>query len=385
MHVWSGVLMMRGFLHRIELLAIVLLCLPLIACTSRLEPVPALGVTPTSAWDVAISDLVILFARDDDLWRTDLSGELLEQLTEGGTLNWGMENGGDDWMQASVYRPPQVSPDGRWIALSQTGLDLILVDVATHTQTRLPRPGAPIVAWSPDSCHFAYAPEPFDGAELYLYDIRSDRTERVVTIEEDGSGMGIKEVVWSPDGRYIAFACCFVSAHSEHRGDLVGEIRRFEVATQRTDVVGEIRTSVASSPRLCWTADGQLIATTSPAPGAHCSYAPLRSPAAISPDGLRVSDLVPISSDRWEGSGPSRLTVGEVTTGRVLWQRELAISATTVAWSPDGQYLLLDDNSDRSPIWRIKADGTADLEQVVEEGFLLQVFLQWSSSESLED
>jgi len=375
---------MRRSLYRIELLTIILLCLPLTACVSRSVSESAPGITSTSALDAVTSDLVILFARDDDLWRTDLDGRLLERLTEGGTLKWGMAQRGDDWVQASAYRSPQVSPDGRWIALSQTGLDLILVDVATHMQTRLPGRGAPIVAWSPDSCHFAYAPEPVDGAQLYLYDVRSGQAERLIIIEEDTSGIGIRDVVWSPDGRFIAFACCFVSAHPEEQGDLVGEIQRFEVATRQTEAVGEIRASVASSQRLCWTADGQLIATTSPAPAAWCSYTPPRSPAAISPDGLWFAKLAPISLGQSDWNGPSRLTVGEVATGQVLWQQELTISAKTVAWSPESQYLLLDDELADSPIWRIRADGTADLEQIVEDGFLLEALFQWSSGKALE-
>lgn len=342
---------------------------------------PALGATPIGVLDAATPNLIVLFARDDDLWRTDLNGELLEQLTEGGMLKWGMSQRGDDWwVLASIYRPPQVSPDGRWIVLSQTGLDLILVDVVTHARTRLPGRGAPIVAWSPDSCHFAYVPEPVDGAELYLYDIRSGQAKRLIVMEEDTSGVGIRDVVWSPDGRAIAFACCFASAHPEYRGDLVGEIRRFDVVSRQTEVVGEIRVPVAGSHRLCWTADGQLITTTGPIPDACCSYAPPRSPAAISPDSLRFAELAPIPSGQPDWSGPSHLIVGEIVTGRVLWQQELAINAKTVAWSPDSQYLLLDDDLADSPIWRIEADGTGDLEQIVEDGFLLQVVFIWQSS-----
>lgn len=273
--------------------------------------------------------------------------------------------------------PPQVSPDGRWIALSQSGFDLVLVDVTGHAQARLLQPGAAVVAWSPDSCCLAYA-SGIEGTELYLHDIQSNQTERLITIEQEGSEMGIRDVVWSPDGRYIAFACCFASIHSDDRGDLVGEIRRLEVTSRQIETVGTITATIASSSPLCWTADGQLMTTANPTPAARCSDTPRRSPIVISPDGVRVAKLAPISWDGFDWSGPSRLSVVEMATDQLLWQQELTINATTVAWSPDGRYLLLDDDLAHSPIWRIKVGGTDGLEPVLEEGFLLDVLFQWS-------
>jgi len=140
-----------------------LCCVFLAGCTPTTStPVTEPVVTATTGETPARSaSPVLFFARDDDLWRADLDSDDVERLTEEGTLNWQMERGndwGDVWVNATMYRPPQVSPDGRWISLSRTGLDLVLVDVAARTQRKLPRPGAPIVAWSPDSRFFAYGP-----------------------------------------------------------------------------------------------------------------------------------------------------------------------------------------------------------------------------------
>lgn len=280
-----------------------------------------------------------------------------------------------------MYRPPSVSPDGRWIVLSQTGFDLVLVDVVTHRQVEVPGPGSPVVAWSPDSRHFAYVPEAAGVAELYVYDIQSGRTERLIALEEGGDDawMVIRDVVWSPDSRYIAFACCFTSIQSDYRGDLVGEIWRLDVSSRQIEAVGVITTSVASNPRLCWAADGRLVVMTELAPVTHCSYTPLRSPVAISPDGVRVARLAPVSWDGSDWSGPSRLSVVEVATEQVLWQQELTINAKAVAWSPDGRHLVLDDELAHSPIWEVEMGDADGLEPILEDGFLLEVVSQWST------
>ena len=59
----------------------------------------------------------------------------------------------------------------------------------------------------------------------------------------------------------------------------------------------------------------------------------------------------------------------------------MAGNTKKVFWSPDGGYLILDDDGNRSPIWRTKADGTGDVETILEDGFLLDVVLQWQPND----
>ena len=230
-----------------------------------------------------------------DAQRLDVQRLDVERLTEEGTLNWQMERGndfGDVWVNATMYRPPQISPDGQWISLSQTGLNLVLVEVATHKQKKLPRPGAPIVAWSPNSRFFAYVPESTtDHNDLYIYDVEAGRAERLLRLKS-GEWGGIRNVVWSPDNRLIAFACCFESQATT--GDATGQIRCIEVASGQMDTVGEIKTTVASGSQLCWTADGHV--TTDPDQGVRCSHR-RRLPIAVSPDGTLSASLSPLSPD----------------------------------------------------------------------------------------
>lgn len=265
--------------------------------TSVTEPVVTATPRETPARKSAH---ILFFARGDDLWRADLDGDDaqrldVERLTEEGTLNWQMERGndfGDVWVNATMYRPPQISPDGQWISLSQTGLNLVLVEVATHKQKKLPRPGAPIVAWSPNSRFFAYVPESTtDHNDLYIYDVEAGRAERLLRLKS-GEWGGIRNVVWSPDNRLIAFACCFESQATT--GDATGQIRCIEVASGQMDTVGEIKTTVASGSQLCWTADGHV--TTDPDQGVRCSHR-RRLPIAVSPDGTLSASLSPLSPD----------------------------------------------------------------------------------------
>jgi Tol biopolymer transport system component len=321
-------------------------------------------------------DPVVFFMRDDDLWRTDLNGNKVEQLTAERALDWHPEPG-TDWVIEARYRRPQVSPDGQWIVLSQRNLALVLVNVAEHTQVELSEPGALNVAWSPDSRYLAYTPQSrTDSVDLVLYDIQRGQANRLFSVART-TGVGIHDIVWSPDGRFIAFACCFVAPPSGvYTGTLVGEIRTIEISTRQVQNDGRAETSVAGgSGQLCWTTDGQV--TTNPAKGVRCSYTP-PVPYAFSPDGEQLAVLAPLSSDETWETGSSRLTVSQATTGEILWQREISVAAVqAVAWSPDGQYLLLDDTEIHSPIWRLKTDGTSDLERIVEDGFFLDIVRQW--------
>ncbi len=339
-------------------------------------PVPTATSTPVS-WSTPPRCPVVLFARERDLWRTNLYGDVAEQLTEGELLDW--QPGTDDWWVTALSTPVQISPDGRWLTFFRERIR-VLVDVTARAAIGMPMPHALIGDWSPDSRYFAYGTD--EG--LYLYDVQKNRTNRWVDppMLDREAGVNVREVVWSPDGRFIGFACCFTPL-SEEAAASVGQVWKLEVATGQMETVGEIKAYVAMDNPLCWTAEGQLVAAEELAErgqGARCSKwglsaFPLIAPA--SPDGTKYAYLGPSSPDDPFWTGPSLLTVSEAATGEVLWQREISGTIRYITWSPDGQYLLLDDDLDRSPIWRIYSDGTGDLELLIEDGFLLGVIPQW--------
>lgn len=334
------------------------------APTSVPIPTPTATAVPIDLSRIS-SGAVVLFARDDDLWRTDLDGHEIDRLSEGGLLNWGWDREDDFWWMNATLRPPYVSPDGRWIAFASTGKKLVL-DVAAPGMARLiVGSGDGPMAWSPDSRFLAYGPH-----SLYVYDPEADQANKLLT----GYGGGIHNISWSPDGRSIGFVCCFKPPADQSSGDpSIGEIQRVEVATGQVETVGEATSTVGGGPsHFCWTAENQVITSTGQA--VRCSSDAVLH--YVSPDGTQIAYLSSVSS---EDTDFNLLIVQQTATGEIAWQQDVAsIRPNVVFWSPDGQYLLLDDSLQKhSPIWRTKADGSGELEIVVEDGFLLNVIPAW--------
>ena len=294
-------------------------------------------------------------------------GTVQERLTEGKALQWRQDYG--DWFQASLYRPPLISPDARWIAFSD-GAQIIVVDVDQHTQTPLCASSAPWVDWAPtgDALVFAEDGAPGGRARLTVAHVASRQVEVLYELPP-GEG-GIKHWVWSPDGRSVAFDCC----PQEAEAHTLARVQRIEVATRRVEDAGTLERHVARSDSLCWSADGRVLTDRE---GAVRCADPASLVPRVSPDGTRVAQVVytgPEGADRlvkvasWEQ--------GKV--GRVLWTRSIPqAQVSAVGWSPDGRYLLLDDIELRSPIWRLRADGSGELLEVVDDAYLLGVIRQW--------
>jgi hypothetical protein len=77
----------------------------------------------------------------------------------------------------------------------------------------------------------------------------------------------------------------------------------------------------------------------------------------------------------------ARLDVIDLPTGSVLWQQDVPPEFSVKKWTPDGEYLLLQQATSGLPadaaIWRLAANGSGKLEMVVEQGILLDVIPQW--------
>jgi WD40 repeat protein len=321
----------------------------------------------------------VLFAFEDDLWRANVAGTQVERLTEGQVLNWGMAMDPDWWMEARS-RPPQVSSDGRWIAVASSWQEIVVAAVGHQAEPQLVQPGASIIAWSPDSQFFAYVParKPGPGTpangRIYIYNVQS-KTGRYLL--EDEAQSNIINLVWSPNGRFIAYSCCFEWGTEPGSSASMGQIRRLDVTTSQSEIVGETWSSVGGgSPALCWTADNRVETVETVVAAVRCSYRGL-SYQATSPDGAHRAWLQAATVEDEHWSGPSVLTVEDVATGEMLWQQQLAENVRAIIWSPDGHYLLLDDGLNTTPIWRIQTDGSSELEVVVPNGYLLEVIDAW--------
>ncbi len=357
---------------------VILLCVVFcVACAAETNlpattPLPEQTTPPQSG-----TGPVFLFARDDDLWRMDVQAERVERLTEDGLLNWGVTKS-PDWQMAVAYRPPQVSPDGRWISLSRTGRDLVLVNVETKKWEQIPELGAPLVAWSPDSRYMAYqGHEAFlmlrrQNDDLYVYDLQEQEASLLVSYDKDAC-CTIASLVWSPEGTQIGYGCCFET--DEATGISTGLIQQLEFSTGKITTTGQIKSSIGGGTQpLCWTQDGKLTTDAAPGEAIRCSTPP--PTGNISPDGTLAASLASASSDG-HGQGTSVVMITDTNSGEVVRELELGITATKVIWSLDGRYLLLDDREPNSPIWRINVDGTVATEEIVSDGYLLNRITAW--------
>lgn len=348
-----------------------------IVVETTITQIPA-AITPTSEINkpTTVPSKTLLFARDDDLYRTDLEGRTVERITTGGVLGWGMRNAGDDWRINALVAPPRVSPDGRRIAFSPDGDTLLVVDTHEPTGTPLAIAGSAVFAWSPDSHRLAYSMHEggVERAQLMVYDFV---TGAAIPLPANLTA-DISALAWSPDGSRIAFGCCFeedLSDTGEYLGTLTGQLKTVVLATGQAEMVSSLWRSIAGGIQpFCWTSDLQVIgleAGNEPQLESSCST---QADSSISPDGQRRF-YVRVPPDA-TAADPGQLVV-EDKSGE-LWQHELEGDLWPVAWSPDGNYILLDDSYDQhSPIWRIPANGAGEPELIIDDGYLLAVIEAW--------
>jgi Tol biopolymer transport system component len=106
----------------------------------------------------------------------------------------------------SVYRSPQLSPDGRWIAFHSThdGKAALFVVPSNGGEPRHLTKGVSRFlgwqyAWSPDSKSIAFLAHPGKkGADIHVVDVSTRKTTRLTT-------GGSRSPSWSPDGTSIAY------------------------------------------------------------------------------------------------------------------------------------------------------------------------------------
>jgi hypothetical protein len=344
-----------------------------------LTPVP----TPAGAPG---ADLVLLYVHDGDLWRADVSGAHRQRLTTGQPLSQRDRGRGEgcDWGRFSWGCPTHVSPDGRWIVQWAGASGMLLVDVTGGAQGWLPGPISLNVAWSPDGRTLAWSPDPdapgssVGVVEVYAYDTERGWVERLFQGDRERWD-SLSHLVWSPDGRQIAFTCCLeeILVDGKYQGDVWRDIHALDVARGNTRYLDRIESHLGSGTSLCWTAAGEI--TTTREEGVASSPVTRPWEARRSPDGVLYAATDPVDPEDRAGQGPSRLTVLRWETREVVWERALDVAVGALRWSPDGSSLLLDDYDPDTPIWRLPSDGMGEPEVVIEAGFLIDVVPQWSA------
>ena len=246
---------------------------------------------PTIAYD----GRVIVFERDMGIWTADPSTGRAREVPI--TLRGASS--------ASVVQHESLQQGFQWLALSPDGKKIAFTahgDVfaaPSHDAGEAERVTATPeleqeIAWAPDSRRIAYVSSRDGPTHLYVYDFAT-RTETRLT---DGASDDV-EPTWSPDGRTIAFA----------RG--ATQLAVLDVATKqvRTLATGELdRPPFLPEHAIGWSPDGQWIAYLSAGDGGF------QNPHVVALNGgpARALSLLP------DGFGSS------------------------IAWSPDGTYLLFD-------------------------------------------
>lgn len=384
------------------------------AATAPATPAPIDdGRLPSITIQPAPIGALLIYHSDGHLYRATVSGSESRRLTLQPLA------GANDPMAVDAlfgFRSPVVSPDGRLLALNGNWGGAAVLDLVTGEAIGIGR-GRAILSpsWSPDSRQLAYVTQ---DDRLCIYNLISEPDDCPFTPEDL-----LMEVVWSPTGSLIAAAvvtppvegssdCCvgrvwLVDVSTGAVTDVAFFITGFEYAPGEAFqwlpdgsglAIKRLNQSSGAIVRLAdgamvtfdeWIADvapdggtvlhpsGALSAADGTAlallPGADECVEFLNVVHAWSPDG-RLAYTLRCGFDN-PPAGANVLTVIEPATGTVEWQRELAAGLFPVEWSPDGQFILLDDAAGASPIWRLAADGVGEPAVLVEDGGLLGVIL----------
>lgn len=400
---------------RIMFVGITMICL-CAGCTGTPDivsptslPLPAPTSTPTlTATDtpslmatvtlppVPVGDLVVFFFRRGCLWRTDVVGSGIEQVPATCCLAGERPDNGL-LSTESFYSSLQFSPDGRWLIMHNAGLSTWLFDLREQESLRISE--KPLrVTWSPDSRRFAYVNPPVETGEgeLLVYDIHQRAVEGLFRAQ------ALEGTLWSPDERQIA-----TWAYNDEVG---GEVWLIDTLSGAELSVGSYAASLDLPVR--WSADGRQLAMTRLNDATHFVEWTILSlesgdleqvaalPAAqewlpdpdsnnlcsISHSGEYLAQAIPPSrmngQEKW-WSASSVLHITDVRTGAVLHEWEVPGLIKIVRWSPGDEFLLMsilqvaetlsEMEKINSSIWRLPADGTAEPQEIVPDGFLLEV------------
>jgi dipeptidyl aminopeptidase/acylaminoacyl peptidase len=106
---------------------------------------------------------------------------------------------------------PEISPNGNYIVYQRRGMD-IMKDRKTSRLWLMNSNGTNHIKltsndvnesspkWSPDGTRIAFASSTKEGAEIFVYWLKTAKTARLTQLEKSPSGLS-----WSPDGKQIAF------------------------------------------------------------------------------------------------------------------------------------------------------------------------------------
>jgi Tol biopolymer transport system component/C-terminal processing protease CtpA/Prc len=241
---------------------------------------------PTISYD----GRTIIFERHFAIWKLDTRSSKSNEVPI--TLRGAPSAEGVTHTPLTHWRDLAISPDGNKLAVVDEG-DVFATGTRSGGEAqRLTRTDAAESdpQWSPDSTKVVYRSERDGGSSLYLYDFGT-QSERALT---HGADIDAGQT-WSPDGKSIAF----IRNRKELHVLTIDGLKDLVIAHGELD-----NNTIAWSPDSHWVA-----------------YVP------TGPDGFTNLFAVPAAG----GAEPRPLTF--LANGE---------SATRIAWSPDGKYILFD-------------------------------------------
>ncbi len=355
--------------------------------TATTKPTNTASPTATAKPTVVLSDeapftlgMPVLYAKGGDLWCSSLDGENILQLTQDDALNLVAPPPPSGVGPALSWTcKPNVSPDGRWIAYNPySGQDSTRIILLSTVEGMSPQTVMRTCygVWSPDSTRLAFAPNlenPFNKdlrPSVYVYDLTTQSSTIYYPNEGDEAAWGkINTFLWAPDGNSITFrGLADFETEGEQPDSHEAQVFTIDLTSGSSEAVGEVWVSIASNQTFCLDSEGNF--TTDADSGVICSldYSYFTSPNGLWTYSRRQSS---------ENEGATTIAVLDADEN-VLWERDLEFSPGKVRWSSDGAYLLIDGDDMTGPIWRLASDGSGELEQVVDEGYLLDVVADWA-------
>ncbi|MCB9009747.1 MAG: hypothetical protein H6656_20675 [Ardenticatenaceae bacterium] len=322
---------------------------------------------------MAINNGASLFlVRDADLWRAQPDGSGVEQLTFDGRFQ---RDPNDD--NLAFLHNPIVSPNGRFITFSNDFETLYLVDVTGTQPVQALSARSDEVAWSPDNQQMAYINRQ---GIITLLDVTTGELKPLANQPIFYLG----NLIFSPDGRFLAYNCCFIGQESP----TTGEIRVITLENGHEEIVGETWSSIGGGrPALCWLSPSKVVTRDkiALANAQQCAY-PYESASRISPDGSQAVYLGLLTPD--DSVYFRRLIVSDSTNDKIHWQRDFEVILRQASWSLDGQQIFLhvageeawpSNGTSDEAIYALPADGSGDLSLVLENAILLDVIPSWGN------